>query len=175
MAQLGFQGGFNAATVAPAERPGPVPAGNYNVVIEESDVKANKSGTGSLLVYTARITDGQFAGRKIFGSINLRNQSPQAESIGQAQFSALCHAVGVMVVNDSNQLHGVPFAVRVKIKKDPEGQYEDRNEVTAYEKIGGAAPAAAAGQAAPWSGQKAPAAPAAATSKQAPPWAQKAA
>lgn len=154
---------FDASQVAPQESFSPLPAGTYVVQIEETEIKATKAGTGQMLKYKARVLDGQYANRVIFGNINIVNQNPEAEKIGQRQLSALCHATGVLRLNDTVQLHAKPIKVKLKIRQD--AQWGDSNEVTAFESIGGAAPAfaAPAGQA------PATAQPAAA----APPWAAK--
>ena len=53
---------------------------------------------------------------------------------------AICHAAGVLQLQDSAQLHNKPMRIRVTIKKS-EG-YEPSNEVKGYEAITGtAAPA----------------------------------
>ena len=68
-------------------------------------------------------------------------------------------AAGVLQVDDTAQLHGRPVRAKVKIRKDPSGQYEEQNEVSGFEAgAGAAAPAiqspvpspAAAASAAPW-------------------------
>lgn len=152
--------GFDATTVAPQQTFTPIPAGAYIATIIDSEVKQTQKG-GTMAVFTLQVADGEFAGRKLFARINVRNPSPQAEQIGQSQLSALCHATGVLQLQDTAQVHGKFVRARVKIRKDPTGQYGDQNEVSGFEAVGGttAAPAAAVS------------APAAAT----PPWAKKAA
>ena len=72
--------------------------------------------------------------------INIQNHNPVAEQIGQKQLSGLCHAVGVLQLQDSTQLHNKPLRIRVKVTKDD--QYGDKNEVNGYEALpqGGGAP-----------------------------------
>jgi len=67
--------------------------------------------------------------------MNLQNSNPTAQEIAYKQLSALCHAVNVLQLQDSVQLHGLPLKVKVKVRKDSTGQYEDQNEVTAYKNI----------------------------------------
>lgn len=163
MADLSFMK-FNPQTVAPQNSFDPVPAGDYIAQITESSIKPTKSGSGTVLNLTWTIIDGQFTNRKIFDRVNIQNQNPEAERIGQSQLSSICHAVGVTNLQDSNQLHGRPVKVKVKIRKDE--QYGDSNEIKGYSASG---PVAAA-PAAPFA-QPAVAAPAAAT----PPWVKTAA
>lgn len=146
---------FNAATVAPASANIVVPAGWYNVIIEHSEVVPTAAGTGTILKLRYSIVDGEFKGRKIFGQLNIVNPSPMAQEIAQKQLSAICHAVNVIQCNDSQQLHNIPFKVKLKItpggiKDQHTGEkYDDKNEVTGWEKSstnvgvsGGSAPGA---------------------------------
>lgn len=152
---------FDATAVAPQESLSPIPAGHYLAHIIESDIQPLKSGMGQALALTFEVLDGQYRGRKVFARLNVQHRgSPEAERIAQAQLSALCHAVGVLKLTDSAQLHHKPVRIRVKIRKDESGQYGDRNEVTGFEAASGvptmppqaAAPAAAAASAVtpPW-------------------------
>lgn len=131
---------FNAATVAPASANIVVPAGWYNVIIEHSEVMPTAAGTGTILKLRYSIVDGEFKGRKIFGQLNIVNPSPMAQEIAQKQLSAICHAVNVIQCNDSQQLHNIPFKVKLKItpggiKDQHTGEkYDDKNEVTGWEK-----------------------------------------
>lgn len=131
---------FNAATVAPASANIVVPAGWYNVIIEHSEVVPTAAGTGTILKLRYSIVDGEFKGRKIFGQLNIVNPSPMAQEIAQKQLSAICHAVNVIQCNDSQQLHNIPFKVKLKItpggiKDQNTGEkYDDKNEVTGWEK-----------------------------------------
>lgn len=146
---------FNAANVPPASANIVVPAGWYNVIIEHSEVVPTAAGTGTILKLRYSIVDGEFKGRKIFGQLNIVNPSPMAQEIAQKQLSAICHAVNVIQCNDSQQLHNIPFKVKLKITpggiKDQHtgDKYDDKNEVTGWEKSstnvgvsGGSAPGA---------------------------------
>lgn len=166
---------FNAASVAPQQSFEPLPAGDYIAQITESSIKPTKSGTGMVLNLTWTILDGQYTNRKVFDRVNVANQNPEAERIGQSQLSAICHAIGVMNLQDSNQLHGRPCKIKLKVRKDD--QYGDSNEVKGVSAVGNMpsagqvpfAPQQQAPAAAPWGQQPAAPAPAAA------PWANKAA
>ena len=167
---------FDASTVTPDSTSiSPVPAGIYVAQVVDSDVKPLKSGNGDALSLTFKILDGPHINRQVWASLNIRHSNAQAQQIAQAQLSALCHAAGVIRLQDSAMLHNRPVRIRVKVR-EADGQYAARNEVTGFEAIpGGAAPAAApwaaapAAPAAPWAA--APAAPAANTAA---PWAQRA-
>lgn len=137
MAQLNF----NARNVAPELPRDPVPAGVYLAHIVESDVVATKSG-GSMLKLTHEILDGACKGRRVWSNINVQNPSAEAERIGQAQLSALCHAVNVLDLRESSMLHMIPLRMRVSIRPagpDKNGvPREAQNEVKGYEAANGA-------------------------------------
>lgn len=134
---------FNATAVAPQASFTPIPAGTYLCTITDSEVKITQRG-GTMAVFHLQVVDGEFSGRKLFARINVSNPSPEAERIGQAQLSALCHAAGVLQLQDTAQVHGKVVRVRVKIRKDTTGQYGDSNECAGFEAVGGATPATAA-------------------------------
>lgn len=134
---------FNAAQVQPQASFDPIPAGKYICQITESEIKSTKAGTGQQLVLTWEVLDGEFKGRKIWDRLNISNPNKQAEQISQAALSAICHACGVMQLQDSSQLHAKPMRIRVTVEKS-EG-YEASNKVKGYEAVAGtAAPAFAA-------------------------------
>jgi hypothetical protein len=135
MAQLNF----DSSTVEPSKSFAPIPAGVYPAQIVDSEMKPLKSGNGNGLSLQFEILGNQHAGRRIFANLNIHHSNKEAERIAQEQLSAICHAVGVRVVQDSSQLHNKPLNVRVKIRK--QDGYEDRNEISGYEALpGGAAP-----------------------------------
>jgi hypothetical protein len=158
---------FNARNVAPELPRDPVPAGVYLAHIIESDVVATKTG-GQMLKLTHEIIDGACKGRRIWSNINVQNTSAEAERIGQAQLSALCHAVNVLDLRESSMLHMIPLRMRVTIRPagpDKNGVPRDaQNEVKGYEAAGNGAPAPQPTQGAPagpaWGATRAPAAPA---------------
>lgn len=118
MAQLGMT--FDPNTVAPSTGGGGGlhPTGDYEFEIQISEVGPNKKGTGTVLkmeVFNTGRDDADLKGKKIYANINLTNESAQAQSIGQGEFSALCAAIGETgSVEDSEQLHFRPFYARVK-------------------------------------------------------------
>lgn len=158
---------FDASQVAPDTGGGdPVPAGWYNVMIDESEMKPTKAEGGMRLSLRFTIMDGQYVNRKVFTGLNLKNANPVAQEIAYKQLSAICHAVGVMQVQDSQQLHGRPLKIKVKVKA-ASGDYDASNDVSAYKNINEQVDGGAVSAGAPWAQQ--PHAPA-----QAPAWAPQA-
>ena len=146
---------FDASQVQPSEAMEAIPAGWYNAAIDESDVKPTKDGNGSYLHLRFTIMDGQYANRKVFTRLNIRNANPVAQEIAYKQLSAICHAVGVMQVADTGQLHGQPMKIKVKVRAAT-GEYEASNEISGFKNINEQVDntMAPAGQA-PWAAQTA--------------------
>ena len=127
---------FDASQVAPdTGAQDALPAGWYDVVMEASEMKPTKDNAGSYLECKLNVIAPQnFQGKKIYTRLNLRNANAIAQEIGYKQLSAICHAVGVLQVADSAQLHNIPFKVKLKLRP-AEGPYEASNDVTAYKNI----------------------------------------
>lgn len=156
---------FDANAIQPDTSFEPIPAGWYNAVIDESEMKPTRDGSGAYLALRFNIIDGQYAGRKVFTRLNLRNQNPVAQDIAQKQLSTICHAVNVLNVQDSSQLHALPMQIRVKVTNDPTGQYDPSNEISGYKAVGAGN---GQGVAAPLVAPVAPVAPAAPVAPQQP-------
>lgn len=155
---------FNASSVEPMEARTyePLPNGDYDMIITKSDVKPTKAGTGHYLELEMQVVGGEHSGRRHWERLNVDNPNKQAQDIAQAALAALCFAVGVEDMSDTEQLHDIPFIAKVDIdRKDP-----TRNRITGYVNTGSAAVAATPAKA------PAPAAkPAAAASAPKRPWA----
>lgn len=140
---------FNAANVAPAQGFQVYPSGIYDVIINGSELKSTRAklaGTaqkGSYLQLNMKIASGEHAGGTVITRVNFENDNPTAEEIGQAELSAICRVCGVMQLQDSQQLHGIPFkVVLAKVERnDKPGEYS--NEVKEYRDINGNAPGSA--------------------------------
>ena len=129
-----------------------IPAGDYESMVTASEMKSTKDGTGQYLELTVEIQTGQFQGRRLFDRLNLQNRNPKAVEIAQKQLAQLCHATGVLQVQDSQQLHNRPIVMKVAVKNDPERG--PSNEIKGYKARG-----AATAQAPAFQAPRAPAAP----------------
>jgi len=150
-------GGFNPDDVPVDERDSlePVPPGRYEMQVEDSDLVEAKSGRGHILKLTHKIVSGPHENRKLWSQHNFRHENAIAQQIGQREIANLCRAVGhVGPLEDSVDLHGIPFVGRVSIEK--QGDYEPRNVIKAFLPLNGAPPAASTQQARPAPAQAAP-------------------
>lgn len=160
-----------------------LPAGWYTAQVTESEIVALKSGQGKALKLTFEVLQDGYRNRKVWARLNVQHSgSPQAEKIAQEQLRELCESVGVVRMQDTVELHNKPVLIKVKIRKDDSGQYEDQNEVTGFKPAGGTpahgqAMAAGMAQRAATPPANAPVAAAAAPAAggSTPPWAKKAA
>jgi hypothetical protein len=128
---------FNAASVEPMQSRSfdPLPKGDYEMMIVKSDVKSTQAGTGHYIELEMHVLGGEHSGRRIWERLNIDNPNKTAQDISQAALAALCHAVNVPDMSETEQLHDIPFVAHIEIdKKDP-----TRNRVMGY--VGTTAPA----------------------------------
>ena len=150
MARFTFNSNDAPAMSAPSR--GPLPPGIYEAIITKSDIKDTKAGTGQYIELEMQVIDGEHSGRRIWERLNVSNPNKQAEDIAKASLGAICVATGKLDMEDTEELHDIPFLVSLEIdRKDPE-----RNRVMGYsaaQVASAPAPAAkpaAAGGARPW-------------------------
>ena len=124
MARLGET--FDATTVEPNKPFEPLPPGRYVAQIVNSEMRPTKDGMGQLLWLELDVLEGACAGRKLFDRLNLINNNPTTVEIAQRTLSAICHAVGKMQVDDSEQLHLIPLIADVKVQP-PKNGYDAQN------------------------------------------------
>lgn len=148
-----------------------LPAGWYTAQVTESEIVNLNSGNGQALKLTLEVLSDGYRNRKLWARLNVRHNNPTAEKIAQQQLRELCDSIGVVRMQDTGELHNKPVQVKVKIRKDDSGQYEDQNEITGFKPTANAtapvgarqiptgaapsaapanAPAAAAGGVPPW-------------------------
>ena len=128
---------FDANNVDPTPQYGAIPAGEYEVIITESEEKQTAKQDGTYLALTMEIQSGEFQGRKLWDRLNLDNPNRKAVEIAQRTLSQICHATGVLQVKDSSDLHYIPMIAVVKVRPEREDPitgkfYEQSNEVKEY-------------------------------------------
>lgn len=113
----------------------PIPAGEYLAKIVESDFVPTKDKKGKYVKLKFEIIQGEFKGRFIWTNINLVNKNPIAVDIAQKEFATLCRAVGKAAPKNTDELHGIPFKMKVKIKP-AKGDYPAGNSPVNYSPAG---------------------------------------
>lgn len=138
----------------------PIKPGWYACQIIDSEERETKAGTGSYLRLTLELVADhhpELSGRLLWVNLNLNNPNPTAVEIAQDQLADICRAVGVGELNDTEDLHFKPLAVKVAVKRSAE--YGDGNECKRFEPLAarfGAQtkptpkPKPSAGKAKPW-------------------------
>jgi hypothetical protein len=123
---------FNARTVEPAKprENSAVPMGWYRAWIKSSEIKNTNAGDGRYIELVWEIVDGPHAKRLIWDRLNVENQNAVAVEIAQKALSAICHAVGVLEMQHTGQLHGVVCAIKVGIEQKK--GYEPKNVIRGY-------------------------------------------
>ncbi len=119
---------FNAQQYDPTQGVGGLPIGKHPVVVDSSEVKPNKENNGGYLQLNLKIIDGPQTGTVGAYRLNLYHSNQQTVEIAHKQLSAVCHVTGVFMLQDSAQLHNIPFIVEVGPQKnDP--QYTEVKKV----------------------------------------------
>lgn len=121
----------------------PMPAGDYNCQITDSEIVETKTG-GEMLKLTLEVIDGPFANRKVWDNLNIRNANPQAQQIAHRALADLCAACGTGPISDSEDLHYKPFIAVLKVEPARtvgDRTYDARNGVKRYKSRGGQPPA----------------------------------
>ena len=139
---------FNAQQYDPTQGGGSLPVGRHPSIIESSEVKANKANDGGYLQLNVKLIDGPQTGTTGAYRLNLYHSNPQTAEIAHRQLSAICHCVGVFNVQDSGQLHNIPFIIEVGLQKGEEAAQKGYTEVKKVFDINGNEPGKA-GQGAP--------------------------
>lgn len=127
---------FKASSITIEDRGnsfGPLPAGDYEMMIVKSETKPTKALTGHYLELEMHVIAGEHSGRRHWERLNLDNPNQQAVKIAQESLAKLCIAIGADDVEDSEALHDQPFVAEIGIdKKD-----DQRNVIWGYKAIGG--------------------------------------
>ena len=140
---------FNAQQFDPTQGGGSLPVGRHPVIIESSEVKANKANDGGYLQLNLKLIDGPQMGTTGAYRLNLYHSNPQTAEIAHRQLSAICHVIGVFNVQDSQQLHNIPFIIEVGLQKGEEAAQKGYTEVKKVFDINGNEPGKAGQGAAP--------------------------
>lgn len=138
----------------------PLPEGNYLMIVESSELKATKAGTGSGINLKLQVIDGENKGRTMFWWLNYINPNETAQRIGRSELAALCRAVNILQPKDTMELHNIPFVAHVVVTPAKDGyapgnkvkKVESKAEFAKASQATGVAPvnSGAPGSKAPW-------------------------
>jgi len=123
---------FNSNEV-PADDFDTIPAGVYSAQIIQSEMKDTKAGTGQYLEMRIQVLDEPFTGRLVFERLNLINPNPTAVKIANRTLADICNAIDVDSFEDTEELHGIEFKIKLIVEEPPEGtDYSAQNKVKKY-------------------------------------------
>lgn len=134
---------FDASNIAPSTAFDPLPPGWYAMRITECEIKPSERA-GDMVKLRFEIDETQHpdkANRSVFHNLCINHPtSQQAREIAQRSLSAICHAVGKLQVNDTDELLGQ--TLRVKLKAVPARtdqatgkSYDATNECTGFKSL----------------------------------------
>jgi Protein of unknown function (DUF669) len=108
-----------------------LPAGKYKAEINAATVGPTKNLKGQAVTLTWHITEGEHEKRVLFQRILIEHESAEAQKFGRQKFKDVCAACGLTgVVTDLDLLCYKTCMITVVVRRDRDGQYEDKNEVT---------------------------------------------
>ena len=113
---------FNSSAIPEDTGPEPLPAGDYCIYIESSDIRTEDDGTQKLSMVAKVIQPEQYAGRTLFPSFTMYSANADHVKTGQRLLALVCKAVGVIHPRDSVELHDKPFFTRVVPKSASNGK-----------------------------------------------------
>lgn len=119
---------FDASQVEPNTEYEVLPPGKYLAQIVNSEMRPTKDGQGAYLFVEIDVLESQYQGRKLFDRLNLSNPNTTAVEIAQRTLSSICRAVGRLQVNNSEQLHLLPFIADVRVRP-PKGEFGESNSI----------------------------------------------
>ena len=127
---------------------GLIPDGTVlKVSVVDSDIV--ERDWGLRMPVTVEVLEGQWQGTRISDGYNIKHHKPKVQAIGQKQLKRLCEAVGVEKFKDSDELHGKPFMMTVKIEP-AKGDFDERNKFGKMEPCADAAVPSNEDGKAPW-------------------------
>jgi len=111
-----------------------LPIGNYPAQITGSEICDTKAGNGKYIKLEFTIVGAKYSGRKLWSNLNIENKNQVAVQIAQSDLKDICEAVGKSVISDTEELHGVPMQITVKVNP-AKGDYPASNAIKKYKKL----------------------------------------
>lgn len=111
-----------------------LPEAEYVSQICKSEVKNAKRAPNRYVNLEFEVLEGDRKGARFWSMLNLWNDNEQAVEIAQRELNSICHACGKLRVSDTEELHGIPIRVKLKVSPARDG-YEAQNRVAAYKPL----------------------------------------
>lgn len=108
-----------------------IPDGWYIAQIKSSEMKPNSKLTGSYLNLELEIVEGEHKGRILYDILNIDNPNKTAQEIAYKTLASICHATGVIKVENAQELHAIPMEIKVRTSS-ADDEYDARNIIKGY-------------------------------------------
>lgn len=103
--------------------------------VTKSEYKATAAKTGHYLTCQIKvIAPEEHKGRMVFNLMNLENPNQTAVEIAQKELASMCEACGIDELEDSTELHGIPFGMRLGIKPG-DANWPPKNVIKSYKTV----------------------------------------
>lgn len=113
---------FNPDTVVDDGKFDPLPPGEYQVEIVDSDIRATKTGTGNYVYLDMRVVTGAHEGRHLFDRLNYENVNQQTAEIARRTLKRICRLCDIRGdLADTRALHFKRFHISAGVKVDGYG------------------------------------------------------
>lgn len=100
--------------------------------VTKSEYKPTSAKTGHYLTCQIKIiAPEEFKGRMVFNLMNLQNPNQTTVEIAQKELASMCEACGIDELEDSTELHGIPFGMRLGIKPG-DANWPPKNVIKSY-------------------------------------------
>jgi Protein of unknown function (DUF669) len=115
-----------------------LPPGNYLAQVVDSQVGPMRNGRGTQVANMLTIMEPvQFENQTVFLNCIISHESEKAVQFGKARLKNLCAGVGLTEpLTDLSALCFKPCVIKVRISRDKNGVYPDRNEISSVSGAG---------------------------------------
>lgn len=90
-----------------------LPDGEYELIVESQELKANKAETGEVLHMKFQVIEGESKGKTIMEFFNWSNPNLTAVEMSRAKLGKLGVACGIKILKDTDELNNLPFRARI--------------------------------------------------------------
>jgi hypothetical protein len=109
----------------------PISVGNYTAEIIEATLAVPSNGDGHMLKLVWRVIDSAHEGRQVFDYLCYQHSNQQTQDIARRKIKDICTALGITEqVTNPEVFMFKPMQVRIGIKSDKQGLWDDQNVVS---------------------------------------------
>jgi hypothetical protein len=107
-----------------------IPAGEYVAQVIEAQIAPPGTGDGYALTLVWKILKGDFEGRQVWQQLCYLHSKEQTQTIARKALKDICDALDIHEAVQSAEIFLFkPACVRIGIRKDKNGVYQDQNKV----------------------------------------------